>query len=187
MQQRERITIEWIERTTEPRDCGLLPLPAGERGGVRGLRSRGWFPLTPTLSPAKSDVSDFGHVSKWPNSGKPGFGWGEGVPPCRGQSPHSTSRVRVTNECAVEIELPDELRMLRDMVRRFVDEELIPIEGKSLDGQRLKPEIEARLTARCKELGLWQIDVPKELGGQGLGVLGRSIVWAELGRTVALP
>jgi len=50
-----------------------------------------------------------------------------------------------------------------------------------------KPEIGARLTARCKELGLWQIDVPKELGGQGLGVLGRSIVWSELGRTVALP
>src|SRR5262245_62819219 len=77
--------------------------------------------------------------------------------------------------------------MLRDMVRRFVDEELIPIEGKSLDGQKLKPEIEARLTARCKELGLWQIDVPEELGGQGLGVLGRSIVWSDLGRTVALP
>ena len=87
----------------------------------------------------------------------------------------------------MKIELPDELSMLRDMVRRFVDEELIPIEGKSLDGQKLKPEIEERLTARCKELGLWQIDVPKELGGQGLGVLGRSIVWAELGRTVALP
>src|SRR5215813_13316661 len=33
------------------REHGLLPLPAGERGGVRGLRSRGWFPLTPTLSP----------------------------------------------------------------------------------------------------------------------------------------
>src|SRR5258708_12497735 len=77
--------------------------------------------------------------------------------------------------------------MLRDMVRRFVDEELIPIEGKSLDGQRLKPEIEARLTTRCKELGLWQIDVPQELGGQGLGALGRAIVWSDLGRTVALP
>src|SRR5439155_12672137 len=77
--------------------------------------------------------------------------------------------------------------MLRDMVRRFVDEELIPIEGKSLDGQKLKPQLAARLTARCKELGLWQIDVPQELGGQGLGVLGRSLVWAELGRTVALP
>ena len=79
--------------------------------------------------------------------------------------------------------------MLQDMVRRFVDEELIPLEGKSLlDGQqKLKPEIEEQLTARCKELGLWQIDVPEEFGGQGLGTLGRSIVWQELGRTVALP
>jgi acyl-CoA dehydrogenase len=84
-------------------------------------------------------------------------------------------------------ELPDELRMLQDMVRRFVDEELIPLEGKSLDGNALKPEIEKHLIARCKELGLYQIDVPEEFGGQGLGVLGRCLVWAEIGRTVALP
>jgi hypothetical protein len=31
--------------------CGRLPLPVGERGGVRGLRSKGRFPLTATLSP----------------------------------------------------------------------------------------------------------------------------------------
>jgi acyl-CoA dehydrogenase len=77
--------------------------------------------------------------------------------------------------------------MLRDMVRRFVTEELIPLEGKSLDGATLKPEVEEKLTARCKELGLWQIDVPEEFGGQGLGQVGRAIVWAEIGRTVALP
>jgi acyl-CoA dehydrogenase len=77
--------------------------------------------------------------------------------------------------------------MLRDMVRRFVTEELIPLEGKSLDGATLKPEVEAKLTARCKELGLWQIDVPEEFGGQGLGQVGRAIVWSEIGRTVALP
>src|SRR5262245_28030029 len=77
--------------------------------------------------------------------------------------------------------------MLRDMVRRFVDHELIPLEGKSLDGAVLKPDIEARLTARCKELGLWQIDVPAEFGGQGLGQMGRAVVWSEIGRTVALP
>jgi acyl-CoA dehydrogenase len=77
--------------------------------------------------------------------------------------------------------------MLRDTVRRFVDRELIPLEGKSLDGAVLKPEIEARLTARCKELGLWQIDVPEEFGGQGLGQLARVVVWSEIGRTVALP
>jgi len=87
----------------------------------------------------------------------------------------------------VDFELSEELRRLRDMVRRFVDDELIPLEGKSLEGNRLKPDIEARLIARCKELGLWQLDLPEEWGGQGLGVLGRAVVWSELGRTVALP
>jgi acyl-CoA dehydrogenase len=87
----------------------------------------------------------------------------------------------------VNLELPEELRLLQDMVRRFVDDELIPLEGRSLDDAALKPDIERRLIDRCKELGLWQIDVPVDLGGQGLGLLGRSLVWAELGRTVALP
>jgi acyl-CoA dehydrogenase len=87
----------------------------------------------------------------------------------------------------MDTELPEELRLLQSTVRRFVDTELIPLEGKSLDGADLKPEISAHLIARCKELGLWQIDLPEELGGQGLGLLGRSLVWAELGRTVALP
>src|SRR5262249_49366917 len=86
----------------------------------------------------------------------------------------------------VEFDLPDDLRMLRDMVRRFVNEELIPLEGKSLDGPHLKPEIEAHLTKRCKELGLWQIDVPEEFGRQGMGQLGLCVFWSEIGRTVAL-
>jgi acyl-CoA dehydrogenase len=87
----------------------------------------------------------------------------------------------------METDLPEELRLLRSTVRRFVDTELIPLEGKSLDGSELKQEIAAHLIARCKELGLWQIDVPEHLGGRGLGLLGRALVWAELGRTVALP
>ena len=88
---------------------------------------------------------------------------------------------------SVELDLPDDLKMLREMVRRFVDQELIPLEGKSLDGADLKPDVEAKLIARCKELGLWQIDVPEDFGGQGLGQLGRAVVWSEIGRTVALP
>ena len=87
----------------------------------------------------------------------------------------------------MDTELPEELRLLQATVRRFVDTELIPLEGKSIEGSDLKPEISAHLIARCKELGLWQIDLPEEFGGQGLGLLGRSLVWAELGRTVALP
>lgn len=87
----------------------------------------------------------------------------------------------------MDFELPEELRLLQQTVRRFVDTELVPLEGKSLDGPELKPEIERHLTERAKALGLWQIDVPEEFGGQGQGLLARAVVWSELGRTVALP
>src|SRR6266508_3611310 len=54
---------------------GALPLPSGERERVRGLGSiERPKPLTPPLSPPKSDISDFGQF-KVPNSGKPEFGW----------------------------------------------------------------------------------------------------------------
>lgn len=87
----------------------------------------------------------------------------------------------------MDFELPEDMRLLAETVRRFVDAELIPLEGRSLNGQELKPEVEQHLVARAKALGLWQIDVPEEFGGQGLGLLARAVVWSELGRTVALP
>ncbi len=87
----------------------------------------------------------------------------------------------------MDFELPEELKLLKETVRRFVDNELIPIEGKCLDGNTLKPEIRVTLEAKTKEIGLWLMDVPEEYGGQGLGLLARSVVWTEMGRTVALP
>ncbi len=84
-------------------------------------------------------------------------------------------------------DLPEELRILKSTVRRFVDEEMIPLEGRSLDNGRLKPEVRAALEEKTRALGLWLIDVPEEFGGQGLGLLARAVVWEELGRTVALP
>ncbi|HSR55760.1 MAG TPA: acyl-CoA dehydrogenase family protein [Alphaproteobacteria bacterium] len=87
----------------------------------------------------------------------------------------------------MSFDLPEELRILRETVRRFVDEEMIPLEGKSLEGGKVKPEVKAALDEKAKALGLWLIDVPEEYGGQGLGLLARAVVWEELGRTVALP
>ncbi|MDH3241695.1 MAG: acyl-CoA dehydrogenase family protein [Alphaproteobacteria bacterium] len=87
----------------------------------------------------------------------------------------------------MSFELPEELRILKGAVRRFVDAEMISLEGKSLAGGKLKPDIKERLDEKAKALGLWLIDVPEEHGGQGLGLLARSVVWEELGRTVCLP
>jgi acyl-CoA dehydrogenase len=87
----------------------------------------------------------------------------------------------------MDFELPEELKMLKETVRRFVDRELIPIEMESMDGPDLKPDVRAALEKRARELGLWLLDVPEKYGGQGLGLLGMAVVWEELSRTIALP
>lgn len=84
-------------------------------------------------------------------------------------------------------QLPEELRLLQETVRRFVDRELIPIEMESMEGSKLRPDIHADLVEKAKAVGLWLYDVPEEYGGQGLGLLARTVVWAELARTIALP
>ena len=88
---------------------------------------------------------------------------------------------------AMNFELPEELRMLKDTVRKFVDKELIPIEREACDGHKLKPEMRRHLEARARELGLANYDVPQEHGGLGLGLLAKVVVWAEMARSIALP
>lgn len=84
-------------------------------------------------------------------------------------------------------ELPDEIVMLRDTVRKFVDREMIPIERETRIGHKLKPEMETHLREKARALGLALYDVPVEYGGLGLGLLAKATVWAELARSIALP
>jgi len=90
-------------------------------------------------------------------------------------------------DAEMNFELPSELRMLKESVRRFVDAEMIPVEMRSRVGDGLDPDIKASLEDKAKALGLSQYDVPEEYGGQGLGLLAKAVVWSELGRTIALP
>lgn len=68
----------------------------------------------------------------------------------------------------------DEEQMLLDLVDRFVDEQLMPLEQAAIErvsaGQPLEllPDDEDRLLALCKELGLWALDAPEEVGGAAL-------------------
>ena len=87
----------------------------------------------------------------------------------------------------MDFNLPEELQMLKDTVRKFVDKELIPIEMHTIENMELKPDIRERLEKKTKEMGLWMFDVPEEYGGGGLGSLAQVLVWEELARTVALP
>jgi len=92
-----------------------------------------------------------------------------------------------TTSACMDFELPEELRLLRETVRSFVDRELIPIEMTAMDGAILRPDVRATLEAKAKKLGLWHLDLPAEYGGAGLNLLGMVVVWQEIARTVALP
>ena len=73
----------------------------------------------------------------------------------------------------MDFELPEEYRMLQETVRRFVRQELIPLETTVLErdtqgmtGEDLvPPEAEERLLAVAREAGLWGLDVPRNSVG----------------------
>jgi acyl-CoA dehydrogenase len=87
----------------------------------------------------------------------------------------------------LNFDLPDEIRMLKETVRKFVDRELIPIERTCRTNNKLKAEVQAHLQVRAKELGLAGYDVPREYGGLGMGLVAKVAVWSELSRSIALP
>lgn len=87
----------------------------------------------------------------------------------------------------MDFSMPEELQMLRDQLRRFVNEEMIPFERQTTEGEKLKPEWRAKFEARAKELGLWMMEVPEHLGGLGMGLMASVVVWEEFARTIALP
>ena len=54
----------------------------------------------------------------------------------------------------MDFNLPEELQMLKDTVRKFVDKELIPVEMHTIENMELKPDIRERLEKKTKEMGL---------------------------------
>ena len=87
----------------------------------------------------------------------------------------------------MDFDLPEELQMLKDNLRRFVDTELIPIERETSDGSAFYPGVQEKLEEKAKSLGLWLFDVPEEFGGMGLGHLSKAVMFEEMSRTIALP
>jgi acyl-CoA dehydrogenase len=89
----------------------------------------------------------------------------------------------------LNFELEDEHRMLAELVARFVSDELMPLEPKVLEreasgqGAKLTAEEKAAIDARSKELGLWGLDAPEDVGGADLPAVAMVGVNIELGKT----
>lgn len=79
--------------------------------------------------------------------------------------------------------LPEELLTFRSSIRRFVERELMPYEPQLGPDGLLEESITQKLRERARAAGLWLLDVPEELGGQGLSLLPLAVFWEEVGRT----
>src|SRR5688572_676480 len=80
----------------------------------------------------------------------------------------------------------DEQKLLRQTVRRFVQDNLIPLEEeyRGVAAVRAPESIEVSrgLQDKAKALGLWNLGVPREFGGQGMSCIDQTIVSEEISR-----
>jgi acyl-CoA dehydrogenase len=87
----------------------------------------------------------------------------------------------------MNFELPWEVRTLQQVVREFVETELIPIETQINHDEAVPDEVLRPLQEKVKAMGLWNLDVPKEFGGPGLSLLERCVVQEETSKSKAMP
>jgi acyl-CoA dehydrogenase len=90
----------------------------------------------------------------------------------------------------MDFALSEEHRMLNDLVARFVQDELMPLERVVLEreatghGAVLTAEERAPIDKRSRELGLWGLDAPEDVGGADLPQVALIGVNEQLGKTV---
>lgn len=83
----------------------------------------------------------------------------------------------------MDFSLNDEQKMMIDTIRRFIAEELKPLEDELEEKGYLEPEKAAAIHAKGKELGLYALNMPAELGGGGLSNLDRIMCEEQFGHT----
>ncbi|MGV8073486.1 MAG: acyl-CoA dehydrogenase family protein [Syntrophobacteraceae bacterium] len=92
----------------------------------------------------------------------------------------------------MDFSIPEEYMMLKEAMREFVKREILPLEREFLeremkaysDGGHLIPDdVHKELWKKCKDLGFWGIEVEEKYGGQGLGMLAKTLVMEELAKS----
>lgn len=83
----------------------------------------------------------------------------------------------------IDFAIPDEIRLLTETISRFVTQEVQPLEAEVEMLGHVPEEALHRLRGRARELGLFAMNMPADVGGGGLSVLEMCLVEEELGKT----
>ncbi|MFF5398497.1 acyl-CoA dehydrogenase family protein [Peribacillus butanolivorans] len=88
----------------------------------------------------------------------------------------------------MDLRLSDEQKMVQKTIRKFVENELIPLENEVLRNEIAgKPSLPERklieLQEKAKKAGFWGINTPVEFGGADLGQMMMAIVLMEVSKT----
>jgi acyl-CoA dehydrogenase len=83
----------------------------------------------------------------------------------------------------MDLSIPEELEMVSRTVKRFVDQELRPLEKEVEETDHIDKAVDRRLRKKAVELGLYGHNLPEAVGGGGLTTLGQALIGEELGRT----
>ncbi|MCX5853392.1 MAG: acyl-CoA dehydrogenase family protein [Deltaproteobacteria bacterium] len=78
----------------------------------------------------------------------------------------------------MDFELTDELKMLKDMAKKFAQTEFSSLSRECDEEEKYTPEIRRK----AAENGLVAAWVPEEYGGSGAGILGNAIITEELSK-----
>ena len=88
----------------------------------------------------------------------------------------------------MDFNLPEETQLLKNTVRLFVETELIPLERSLPDrphSHDLPTDIRQPLEKKIRDLGLWAMEAPEDIGGAGLSILNHCVVMEEAYRSTA--
>lgn len=81
----------------------------------------------------------------------------------------------------MDLKLSDEQKIITQTVRRYIQEEILPLEAElDPDAYELPREEFDRLAAKVKEMGFYGLGIPPEFGGPDIGLVTRCLMEEEM-------
>ena len=90
----------------------------------------------------------------------------------------------------MDFTLPDEITKLAAQTRKFIEDEIIPLESDPAhydEHENIRIDLLNTMRERAKSAGLWAPQAPKDRGGMGLPVIGWAALYEEANRSIFGP